>query len=215
MEKLNKANDLEFINGLLKDIRKHVIQFVTIGGHYQENKDLIDDMIQEASLDVLKKIKHNHSETPLNVDFFRRTIFHACLRTIAGARTITVPTYWLENREKATGANFEQDNFICHDYSAIEEFAVPSEYLISSFEENVSNQIIVADLLRRASEKERRVYRLIGAGFTGTQIEKIYGIDRKTIWRYLTKARRYLTTETNKNRNRERKGTGRSSRYVA
>lgn len=215
MEKLNKANDPEFINGLLTEIKKHVLQYATIGGHYQENKDLIDDMVQEASLAVLKKHKNSNSTDPINVDALRKTVFYACRKVLADARTITVPMNWLRTGKVIYGEEFPHDKYTCYDYSAIEDFAVPSEYLIFSFEENVSNQIIVADLLRKASEKERKVYRLIGAGLTVSQIERKFGIDHTITKRYLDRARRYLTTETNENRNGKREGTGRSSRYVA
>lgn len=215
LDKAKRANDPEFINGLLTEIKKHVLQFATIGGHYQENKDLIDDMVQEASLEVLKKYQNHHSTNPFNVDGLRKTIYRACQKIISNSKTITVPLYWLRNEKNSKGAEFPQDSFVCYDYSAIEEFAVPSEYLISSFEESVSNQIIVADLLQRASEKERKVFRLIGAGFTLNQIETKFGINHAISLRYLDRARRYLTTETNENRKGHRKGTGDSSRRVA
>lgn len=166
---------------------KHTVwNFANQGGYYDVNKDIIEDMEQEARLAVIKRFKRVGKTSLDDVVPYGGTVKNACYQAIFDNRPIRVPVTWLKQGDN------RQDEYETLSIEVISDDSDSSHPFVDFPDEVVLSRVMIDSLIRRIPEKEAFVMRLLSLGLTPYQIHQQYGIHHYTVRRYIAKARRIL-----------------------
>lgn len=162
-----------------------VWNYASLGGNIQANQPHIEDMIQEANIAVLSKLRNGGRDYDEKILNYTGVIRNACLKAITESKTIRVPDFWIRRGNRVKG---DYKTFECSDI----EIANVS---IRSFEDTIIRKMMVEKLMTDMPDKARTVYKLIGHGYSPHQIDKYYGIGHKTVRYWLKKGRDFFEKE--------------------
>lgn len=185
---ISTENEAIFMRSVDRFIGSVVFNFAHSGGNWDNNRSHVEDMLQEARMAVLSLFRYRGSQPGDNALHYGSTIRRACKRVLSKSGNISIPFYWFGSKGKDMHLHYcESLDDDCNDdwtyHSPVE------------FEDRLVDRLLIEELMASLRDKERTVLRLVAEGFTPTEINRMTGVHRYSIKRYLDKSRKILEGE--------------------